>query len=246
MPQDPGKPFAIDVDAAEALAIADSASSKEVAAAVVEAAGEGVRAATIRHFREREREPRKSEGFPAFGQEYPKRHFWAGTRGNSVAEAVGKGERRGDELTISINSPALAHKANPNPPEIRPKGGRRLLAIPANARAAGFDGPARDFMSGNLGFGFAKTPDGRLLPALVAKNHYLRRVSKGARAGELAVAKASQRATEGAGDAQFWLVRKVRTPHDPKALPDEGALAEEAKTAAEAALRSFAGKGTAP
>lgn len=244
MPQD--KPIEIEVDAAEALAAAGAAASPELAAAVVEAAGEGVRAATIRHFREREKEPRKSEGFPAFGQEYPKRHFWAGTRGNSVAEAVGKGERKGGELTISINSPALAHKANPNPPEIRPKGGRRYLAIPANARAAGFDGPARDFMPGNLAFGFARTPDGRWLPALVAKGHYLRRVSKGARAGQLAVAKASQRATEGAGDAQFWLVRKVRTPHDPKALPDEGALAEEAAAAAEAALRSFAGRGAAP
>ena len=202
--------------------------------AVMEAVGADVRNKAIAHFRAREQEPEKTDGFPKFGQAFGKRGFWAGTKGTSVAEAVGAPDfDAGDgSVTVPIDSPALAHKADPNPPLITPKGGRKFLAIPANARAAAWQGMPRDFdVSGGLVFGMVKGEDGRLRPALVAKENHLRSLSKGARKG-LYVKAAGDKATAGAGAPQYWLVRRVQTAHDPRAMPDTAALSQSANARA--------------
>ena len=129
-----------------------------------------------------------------------------------------------------MDSQPLAHKVAENPPPIRPGAGRKYLAVPANARAAGWDGRPKDFRgAGEMVFAFARTAAGRLAPAFVAKAHYQRRITRGKKKGQLAVARAGQTATHGAGEVQYWLIREARTKHDPKALPDESALAESAK-----------------
>jgi len=51
---------------------------------ILQAAAAGVRNASIKHFRTRNSEPAKSDGFPRFGQAYPKANFWSG-----VAKSVG-------------------------------------------------------------------------------------------------------------------------------------------------------------
>lgn len=144
--------------------------------AMIDAANEGLISALRKHFSQREQEMPKSTGFPWFGQHYPKRYFWRGTRGTSVAEQIRVTISSPSRLIgqVSINSPALAHKLSMNPPEIRPKGGRRLLAIPANPIAASWDGMPRDF-PGGLRFAFSKTPDGNWLPSLIAASNYKRR-----------------------------------------------------------------------
>jgi|GEM_PF-6798866 len=53
---------------------------------LIEAGNKGLLNALLKHFTMREKEPRKSSGFPCFGQQYPKRYFWRGTRGLSVSE----------------------------------------------------------------------------------------------------------------------------------------------------------------
>ncbi|MBE6396671.1 MAG: hypothetical protein E7046_06685, partial [Lentisphaerae bacterium] len=53
---------------------------------LIEAGSKGLLNALLKHFAMREKEPRKSSGFPCFGLQYPKRYFWRGTRGLSVAE----------------------------------------------------------------------------------------------------------------------------------------------------------------
>lgn len=200
---------------------------------VLQAAGAGVRNASIKHFRTRNSEPSRSDGFPRFGESYPKSNFWSG-----VAKSVGEVTVQGDTATISIASPALAHKADPNPPVIKPKGGRRYLAIPANARAAGFPGMPRDFLGGDMRFGFAQTPDGRTLPALLATRDHLRTVKKGKKAGQRVMA-AGRSATTGVSTVQYWLVRKVQTRHDPNALPEDAALTNAATCAAQTALNQL-------
>ena len=82
---------------------------------VLQAAGAGVRNASIKHFRTRNSEPAKSDGFPRFGESWPKSNFWSG-----VAKSVGEVSVQGDTATISIDSPALAHKADTNPKPIKP------------------------------------------------------------------------------------------------------------------------------
>ena len=203
----------------------------------------GARAVTVEaraHFGRRESEPRDNSGFPRFGQSYPRSGFWKGTRGKSVAEKIQAPHyaQIGDEgiVTVAIDSPALAHKADPNPPPIRPKGGRKYLAIPANPLAAAFEGMPRDFkIQGGMKFGFSYTPEGKMMPALVANDNYFRRASRGRKAGQMQLVQtpgANTRhplskgglATEGGGKPLFWLVSKVQTRHDPEALPEQGAL----------------------
>ena len=63
---------------------------------------------------------REKCGFGAvqFGQSFGPSGFWAGTRGDSVAERVGPGslDADGQTFTIPIASPALAHElALPGP-----------------------------------------------------------------------------------------------------------------------------------
>lgn len=201
---------------------------------ILQAAAAGVRNASIKHFRTRNSEPSKSEGFPRFGESYPKSNFWSG-----VAKSVGEVTVQGDTATVSISSPALAHKADTNPPVIKPKGGRKYLAIPANARAAAHAGMPRDFLGGSMRFGFAQTPDGATLPALLATRDHLKTVKRGKKAGQRLATAIDAQQTSGHGDVQYWLVRKVQTKHDPNALPSDESLTTAATRAAQTALNQL-------
>ena len=232
----------IELDAEAARKLLDATASDETRKAVLEAAGASMRADLTRHFRDREKEPADNSAWPKLGQAFPKRHFWSGTHGNSVAEAIREPKVEGDTVTVNVDSPALAHKVAENPPPIRPGAGRRFLAVPANARAAGWDGRPADFKgAGEMAFAFGRTASGRWAPALVAHTHYQRQISRGKNKGQLAVARAGQTATHGAGEVQFWLIREAKTKHDPKALPDESALAESAKDVALGVFARIAG-----
>ena len=114
---------------------------------LIEAGIEGIVNALRQHFKAREAEPENRFGFPKFGQSYPKRYFWYGNRGLSVAEQIRVSFTSPNSLTgqVSIKSPALAHKVARNPPLIIPKGGRKYLTIPASPAAAAWVGSARDF-----------------------------------------------------------------------------------------------------
>mgnify|MGYP006931930845 FL=1 len=179
---------------------------------LVEAGVAGIVNALRKHFREREREPENRFGFPKFGQSYPKRYFWYGTRGTSVAERIRIVRTSPAALDgqVAVNSPALAHKLSTNPPPIVPKGGRKYLAIPASPEAAGWSGRPRDF-PGGLRLAFSRVPGSgdRWLPSLVSATQ------KGAVSGS----------------PQYWLVRKVLTRHDPQALPSNAALQDAAVSA---------------
>ncbi len=223
----------IELDSKAADELLAKTASDETRKALLEAAGASMRVDLVKHFREREKEQGDDSAWPKLGQKFPKRYFWAGTRGNSVAEAIQEPKVEGDTVSVNVDSPALAHKLSQNPPPIRPGAGRRFLAVPANARAAGWDGRPTDFRgAGEMAFAYSKTASGRWAPALVAHTHYQRQISRGKNKGQLAVARAGQAATHGAGDVQFWLIRQARTKHDPKALPDESALAESARNVA--------------
>lgn len=203
---------------------------------VLQAACAGVRVATIKHFRTRNSEPANSAGFPRFGESYPKSNFWS-----KVANSVGEANIYGDTATIAIDSPALAHKADTNPPPITPKGGRRYLAIPANSRAAANPGMPRDFLGGSMRFGFGQTPDGHMMPALLATRDHMRTIKRGKKAGQRAVTNIDAQQTSGHGDVQYWLVRKVQTKHDPNAIPSNDLLTSAALRAADSALRQMKG-----
>ncbi len=188
---------------------------------IIEAADAGLLDALRRHFAEREKEPHQTAGFPWFGQSYPKRYFWRGTHGTSVDErtTVTLSSPSRLEGRVTIASPALAHKLDPNPPDIKPTGGRKYLAIPASPVAAQWDGMPRDF-PGGLRFAFSKLPDGHWLPSLVAASRHRVRGQKG---DENAVA--------------YWLVHKVRTRHDPNALPSQSAQTAAVTSAVRSAVQ---------
>ena len=207
--------------------------------AVLQAAAQDVIVATREHFAARESEPRNNQGFPAFGKQFPKRYFWSGSHGNSVAESIQPPEfdTSSNTATIKIDSPALAHKADPNPPLITPKGGRKKLAIPASVRAAAYAGMPRDFdPGGGLTFAYALTPDDRWMPALVAARNNQRTYTRGSRAGQR-VSATLDRATQGQGEPHYWLVSQVQTAHDPKALPDQPTLQNRANLRAAKTLQ---------
>jgi hypothetical protein len=200
-----------------------------------EAAGAGVRNALLAHFRAREQEPRKSTGFPAFGQTYPRRNFWFGVRGNSVAEAVSAPALYGAGVAeININSPALAHRLAESPPPITPKGGRRYLAVPAAPASAAFEGMPRDFPV-KMKFGYAPTPEGRWLPALVAEDNWFVR----SKSGKQKRAAADAKGARGVRQPVYWLIKQAQTKHDPRALPETAALQEAAEKAAARAVRTL-------
>lgn len=188
---------------------------------IIEAADAGLLDALRRHFAEREKEPHKTAGFPSFGQSYPKSYFWRGTHGDSVSERtrVTLSSPSRLEGRVTIASPALAHKLDPNPPDIKPTGGRKYLAIPASPIAAQWDGMPRDF-PGGLRFAFSKLPDGHWLPSLVAASRHRVRGQKGE---ENAVC--------------YWLVHKVRTRHDPNALPSQSAQTAAVTSAVRSAVQ---------
>ena len=103
----------------------------------LEAASAGVRNALDEHFRRRQTEPRRDELNP--------QGFWSGNSGFSVRESIRPTVFRGNVATIEIDSPALAHKVNPNPPLIKPKGGRKFLTIPVNNATVVRGRKAKDF-----------------------------------------------------------------------------------------------------
>ena len=197
---------------------------------LIEAANQGVINALRRHFADRQKEQPKSTGFPWFGQVYPKRYFWRGTRGTSLAEQiqVKLSSPSRMEGVVGIDSPALKHKLAANPPPITPSGGRRYLAIPANPAASEWKGMPRDFPA-ELAFRYRPTPDGHWLPCLVADSNYrkangrLASSGKGGRSGEQTVV--------------YWLVHQVRTKHDPNALPTEETMKDSATRAVAGVVR---------
>lgn len=207
--------------------------------AVLQAAAQEVIVATREHFASRETEPRNNSGFPAFGQPFPKRYFWSGSHGDSIAERISAPviDLTSNTATISIDSPALAHKADPNPPVILPKGGRKYLAIPASLRAAAYAGMPRDFdPGGGLTFAYAQTPEGRWMPALVAQRNNQRLGQRGRTAGQRVQATA-ERATHGFSEPHYWLVRKVQTAHDPNAMPHQPTLQTRANARAQKTIQ---------
>ena len=207
--------------------------------ALIEAGNEGVINALRRHFSQREKEAPKSTGFPWFGQRYPKRYFWRGTRGNSVAEKIRVTLSSPARLEgqVSIDSPALKHKLMDNPPPIKPKGGKRLLAIPANPIAAQWDGMPRDF-PGGLRFAFSKTPDGHWLPSLIAAQNYKHKAKKSGRETK----KFDGTGNAGENEVVYWLVHKVKTRRDLAALPSHSAMVKASESAIRTAVRVILAK----
>lgn len=202
--------------------------------ALIEAANEGLISALRKHFALREKEMPKSTGFPWFGQRYPKRYFWRGTRGTSVAEQIRVTLSSPSRLIgqVSINSPALKHKLASNPPDIRPKGGRRYLTIPANPIAASWDGMPRDF-PGGLRFAFSKTPDGHWLPSLIAVANYKKRAKKTGRETKAFGGSGNS----GKNEIVYWLVHKVKTRRDLSAMPTQQAQTNAATAAVRTAVQ---------
>jgi len=201
---------------------------------LIEAANEGLISALRKHFAMREKEMPKSSGFPWFGQHYPKRYFWRGTRGTSVAEQIRVTLSSPARLVgqVSINSPALAHKLAKNPPVVKPKGGKRYLAIPANPIAASWDGMPRDF-PGGLRFAFSKTPDGHWLPSLIAASNYKHRVKKTGRETK----KFDGTGNAGQNEIVYWLVHKMKSRHDPSAMPMQRVQTNAATAAVRTAVQ---------
>ena len=200
---------------------------------LIEAGNEGLMNALRKHFASREKEPHSTFGFPWFGQSYPKKYFWRGTRGTSVAEKmkVTLSSPARLEGRITIESPALAHKLDPSPPEIKPKGGRKFLAIPANPTAAQWDGMPRDF-PGGLRFAFSKLPSGAWLASLVAAANYKR-----SQKGKTKLVTSDNGGEEGENEVVYWLVHKVETAHDPNALPKREAQTLATSSAIRIALQ---------
>ena len=217
----------VDVDDAQIKAATKAVSFLEDAGnrkTVIEAANEGLANALRRHFSNREREPH-AVGWWNIGQgAFPKRYFWRGTRGTSVAEKIRTTlvSPARLEAQIAIDSPALAHKLNPNPPPIRPKGGRRYLAIPVNPNSAQWTGMARDF-PGGLRFAYSRLA-GHWLPCLIAASNY--------KNGKGRFTSSGKGTKTGENEVVYWLVHQVATRHDPRALPD----ANEQRSAVQGAV----------
>ena len=192
----------IDIDESKLKAAAKSVSfldDERNRRTVIEAANEGLTSAIRRHFATREKDSHRIGWWNLGHGAFPKRWFWRGTRGTSLAENLRTVQISPAKLetTVAVNSPALAHKLNPNPPPIRPKGGRRYLTIPADPAAAQWSGMARDF-PGGLRFAYTRLGQG-WLPSLVAASNW------------------KKRGTE--NKVMYWLVHSVRTRHDPDAMP---------------------------
>ena len=211
--------------------LGEDSSRKEL----IEAANDGLISALSRHFAMREKEMPKSTGFPWFGQHYPKRYFWRGTRGMSVSERIRVTLSSPARLVsqVSINSPALAHKLASSPPDIKPKGGRRYLAIPANPIAAAWDDMPRNF-PGGLRFAFSITRDGHWLPSLIAAANYKRREKK---TGRETKKFGGSGANAGRNEVVYWLVHKVRTKRDLSAMPAQRVQVNAATSAVRTAVQ---------
>ena len=191
---------------------------------VIEAADSALVASLRRHFADREKEPHVV-GWWNRGLAYPKRYFWRGTSGTSVAEKIRTTlvSPQRLEAQVSIDSPALKHKLANNPPPIRPKGGRKFLAIPASQQAAQWTGTARDFPY-KLRFERWRRPDGSWISALIARQNFLTKSGKA-------------KLRQGQGQVVYWLVHQVRTRHDPNALPSNPVMTSAVNAAVANAIR---------
>lgn len=172
---------------------------------VLEAASAGVRAALDKHFLDRQREPRK-DGLPMQG-------FWYGVNGNSVRERMRPTIFFQTRAVIEIDSRPLAHKLDPNPPPIVPKG-HKYLTIPAAPQTTGR--PAADF---RLHLAWVKS-DGSL-PTSEERREFRRSGWRGVHPALLS----------DSGKVFYWLAKSARTPHDPRALPPMSKLASAAADA---------------
>jgi len=188
----------VTADVSEALTALKTISDPKTEKMVLEAAGRAARSEAVAHFRERDKEGSAPPTLPFEGR-MPKRHFWIGVSRAVANPLYDPGD---GSVLIRIDSPALAHRANPNPPLIRPKGGRQFLAIPANARAASWDAMPRDAVSGGARF-LRPTRDER------GRRYNARQLA----ASNVPI---------------WWLVKSVQTKHDPRAMPDEGRISAAA------------------
>jgi hypothetical protein len=146
---------------------------------------------------------------------WPRQGYWA-----QAARSVQKPQLVSDGIVVSINQPGIAARWF-GPTEIKPVAARNL-AVPAIADAYGTR-PIDAQWKGLLQF---KMVGGRHM-ALVAKQNFMRVVSKGKRAGQR-VRAALDKATEGIYEVVFWLRKKVTIPKDATVLP----APEDMKTAA--------------
>lgn len=178
---------------------------------LIEAANAGLAMALRRHFAAREREPHVV-GWWNNGATYPKKKFWSGNKPPSLSASIQTTHHSPArmETTLSIKSPALAHKLDPNAPEIRPGPGKKYLAIPASPEAAQWDGKPRNFPT-ELRFTRWRRPNGSWIAALVARSAFLTKSRR--------VAEGNQKRRYGQGQVVYWLVHQVRTRFDPAALP---------------------------
>lgn len=201
---------------------------------MIEAGNQGVINALRRHFAMREKAMPKSTGFPWFGQHYPKKYFWRGTRGNSIAEKIKITQSSPALLQgqVTIDSPALKHRVMENPQPIKPRAGKRYLAIPANSIAAQWDGMPRDF-PGGLRFAFSRTQDGHWLPSLIAAQNYKHKAKKSGRETK----KFDGTGNAGENEVVYWLVHKVKARRDLSALPHQRALVKASEDAIRTAVR---------
>ena len=196
---------------------------------VIEAADSALVVSLRLHFAEREKEPHVI-GWWNRGLSYPKRYFWRGTRtsvSDQIRTTLVSPQRL--EAQVSIDSPALKHKLDQNPQPIRPKGGRKYLAIPASPQAAQWTGTARDFPY-KLRFERWRRPDGSWISALIARQNFL---TKGGRMDKSGRAKLRQ----GQGQVVYWLVHQVRTRHDPSAMPSNSTMSSAVNAAVSNAIR---------
>ena len=112
------------------------------------------------------------------------------------------------------------------------------MAIPASPIAAAWDGMPRDF-PGGLRFAFSKTPDGHWLPSLIAAANYKKRLKDGSERKGFNKEGLTRGANAGANDVAYWLVHKVKTRHDPNAMPTHAVQQDAATSAVRMAVRKL-------
>ncbi len=159
---------------------------------VLEGAAMGIEAALRDHFFDLQQRPRQ-DGL-AHG------YFWSGTNGNSVAEQISGHKISGDTATVSITSPALAHKITGGTIDAADYG-KTYLTLPATDAAVKAPRGARSFVTH---IEWQEHPDGGLRPALVSGTE------------------------RGSGDVLYWLVRSVAHKAMPDALPSQQDLEDAA------------------
>jgi hypothetical protein len=153
---------------------------------------------------------------------WPRQGYWA-----QAARSVTRPKPTGEGVSFSITQPGIGARYF-GPTEIKPVAAK-TLAVPATAEAYGTR-PIDARWRGKLEF---KMVGGRHM-ALVAKENFMRVVSKGARKGQQVKA-AAEKATTGLFEVIFWLRRKVTIKQDKSVLP----TADQLRAAAIAGGREY-------